>query len=271
MGRITIHPMDYLVICLVALLAGGLTLISGFGLGTLLLPAFALFFPPEVAIGATAVVHLANSLFKLAAIGRWAKWSIVWKFGLPAMAAAILGAALLSLTTTLPALATYSLGPVHARITPVGLLVGALITAFAFLETYPPFEKKQMPERHLPWGGLLSGFFGGLSGHQGALRSIFLIKTAMDPKQFTGTGSTIAALVDITRLLVYFAGAALSTKDFSTASGVPWTLIAAACLASFTGSALGAQIVKKVTMKQVRKVVAFTLGVLGIAVMAGVV
>ncbi len=262
--------MEYLVVCVVALVAAGLTLISGFGLGTLLMPAFAVFFPPEVAIGATAVVHLANSLFKLAAIGRWAKWSVVWKFGVPAIGGAVVGAGLLTLTTGLPVLAEYSIGPVAARVTPVGLLVGGLIVAFAFLEPWPAFEKKRMSEKWLIRGGLLSGFFGGLSGHQGALRSVFLVRSGMDAKQFTGTGSTIAAIVDITRLAVYAAGAAMMSKDFGTAAGAPWTLIAAACVCAFIGSAVGAQVVKKVTMKQVRKVVAVTLGVLGLGVMAGV-
>ena len=61
--------MSYLLVCLVALLASGLTLFSGFGLGTLLLPAFALFFPVEIAVSATALVHLINSLFKLLLVG----------------------------------------------------------------------------------------------------------------------------------------------------------------------------------------------------------
>ena len=42
--------LSYLVICIVAFMASGLTFFSGFGLGTLLLPAFALFFPLEQAI-----------------------------------------------------------------------------------------------------------------------------------------------------------------------------------------------------------------------------
>ena len=37
--------MEIATVCLVALLASGLTFFSGFGLGTLLLPAFALFMP----------------------------------------------------------------------------------------------------------------------------------------------------------------------------------------------------------------------------------
>ena len=42
--------MHYLIICLCAFLASGLTLFSGFGLGTLLLPVMALFFPIDAAI-----------------------------------------------------------------------------------------------------------------------------------------------------------------------------------------------------------------------------
>ena len=57
--------MDILVVALVAFFASSLTLFSGFGLGTILMPAFALMMPVEVAIAATAVVHLANNLFKL--------------------------------------------------------------------------------------------------------------------------------------------------------------------------------------------------------------
>lgn len=51
--------MEYLVICLSSLAVSGLTLFSGFGLGTVLTPVMALFFPIETAVAATAVVHFA--------------------------------------------------------------------------------------------------------------------------------------------------------------------------------------------------------------------
>jgi len=84
--------MTYLLICLTVFLVSGLTLFSGFGLGTVPMPAFALFFPLPVAIAATAVVHLANNLFKLALVGRDADWGVVWRFTLPVALAAIAGA-----------------------------------------------------------------------------------------------------------------------------------------------------------------------------------
>ena len=62
--------MSFLIICAVAFTASGLTLFSGFGLGTLLMPAFALFFPIEVAVAATAIVHLANNIFKVGLVAK---------------------------------------------------------------------------------------------------------------------------------------------------------------------------------------------------------
>ncbi len=67
--------MDYVVICGAAVIVAALTLFSGFGLGTILMPAFALFFPIEVAVAATAVVHLANNLFKVFLGPSSARWS----------------------------------------------------------------------------------------------------------------------------------------------------------------------------------------------------
>jgi uncharacterized membrane protein YfcA len=61
--------VSYLLVFAMAFLASGLTFFSGFGLGTLLLPAFALFFPIEQAVALTAVVHFLNGLFKLGLVG----------------------------------------------------------------------------------------------------------------------------------------------------------------------------------------------------------
>jgi uncharacterized membrane protein YfcA len=87
--------MEYIIICGVAIVVSALTLFSGFGLGTLLMPAFAVFFPISFAVAATAVVHLANNLFKVFLVGRRADIKVVIRFALPAALCAALGAYLL--------------------------------------------------------------------------------------------------------------------------------------------------------------------------------
>jgi uncharacterized membrane protein YfcA len=89
--------MDILVVAIVAALASALTLFSGFGLGTILLPAFALFFPAPVAVAATGVVHLLNNLFKGSLFWKRADWPTIFRFGFPAVPAAIVGAWMLTL------------------------------------------------------------------------------------------------------------------------------------------------------------------------------
>ena len=84
--------MDYIIICLAALIGSALTLFSGFGLGTILVPVFAIFFPIEIAIALTAIVHFLNNLFKLALLGKKANKNVVLRFGVPSIVAAFAGA-----------------------------------------------------------------------------------------------------------------------------------------------------------------------------------
>ena len=75
--------MELVLIGIAALLVSGLTLFSGFGLGTVLMPVFALFFPLPLAIAATAVVHFANNIFKFGLMAKLADWRVGWLDGRP--------------------------------------------------------------------------------------------------------------------------------------------------------------------------------------------
>ena len=162
--------VDFATIGIVAFLASGLTLYSGFGLGTVLLPAFALFLPAPAAVAATGAVHLLNNLFKAGLVGRSVHWPTVLRFGIPAIPAAILGALLLGQLSGFPTFHWQAFGQAFAP-TAAGVIVGVLMIAFALLELQPWFQKLSAPPRLMPLGGALTGFIGGLTGQQGALRS----------------------------------------------------------------------------------------------------
>ncbi|MBI4754637.1 MAG: TSUP family transporter [Betaproteobacteria bacterium] len=253
--------MDFLVVCLAALVASGLTLFSGFGLGTILTPVFALFFPVPMAVAMTAVVHLANNLFKIGLVGREADWRIVARFGLPAALAAIAGASLLALFAAMPAIAGYELAGRAHEITPVKAAIGLLIVGFALLELSPRFARLAFPPRWLPLGGLLSGFFGGLSGNQGALRSAFLIRAGLSKEAFVGTGAACAVLVDTVRLGVY--GASFQAGGWAILQGDGGGLVLVATLCAFLGAWLGKRLLKKVTLCFVELTVAAMMVVIG--------
>lgn len=257
--------MDILIICFAALLASGLTLFSGFGLGTLLLPAFALFFPVQAAVAMTAVVHLLNNIFKLALIGNKADIKAVLFFGLPALLTSFAGATLLLQLADMPPLITYTLMEKEFSIYPIKLVIGILMAMFAGLELLTPLKKLAIDPKYLPLGGLLSGFFGGLSGHQGAFRSAFLIKSGLSKEAFVGTGVVIAVIVDISRITAY------SVLLWSQEVRDNLTLITIASLAAFVGAFSGRRLLTKITLKSVQFIVAGLLFFIAVGLILGII
>jgi uncharacterized membrane protein YfcA len=255
--------VEILIVCIVALLASTLTFFSGFGLGTLLLPAFALFMPLEQAVAATAVVHLLNGLFKLEMLHRHVDRAVLLRFGLPALLAAALGAWLLSLLGTLPVLHAYTAFGHAFAITPIKLIIGALLLGFALFEIVPALRDLTFDTRWQPLGGALSGFFGGLAGMQGALRSAFLARSGLEKQAFVATGSAIACLIDLSRLSVYGGTFARVFGDLDH------RLLACAVLAAFAGAWLGNRLLKKTTLRGLQRVVAAMLFAFAIGLMVG--
>lgn len=257
--------MDYLLICMAALLGSGLTLFSGFGLGTILVPVFALFFPIEIAILLTAIVHFLNNGFKLLLVGKHVNWQIALRFGLPAIVFAFLGAYLLESLSGFPPMCNYELFGHVFTVQWVKLTIGFLLVVFALLELIPAFSKLQLDRKYLPIGGVLSGFFGGLSGNQGALRSVFLLRAGLGKESFIATGVIIACLIDTARLLIYLPPIIRNHESFD------FMLLLAASLSAFTGAFVGNKLLKKITVSTLKTGVACLLIVFGCLLAAGIV
>ena len=255
--------MEYFIIAVAALLTSGLTLFSGFGLGTLLMPAFALFFPVDIAIAMTAVVHLLNNLFKLTLVGKHADRGIVLRFGLPAIITSFLGARALLWFAGLQPVAQWHWAGRTFTIMPVNLVVALFLLTFATLELTGRLKQARIDPRWLPFGGLLTGFVGGISGLQGALRSAFLLKCGLRTEAYIATGVVIACSIDIARIFVY-------SSRFSAAmtSDNP-TLLLTAVLAAFSGAFIGSRLMKKVTMRGVRLLVTIMLFAIALALGTG--
>lgn len=257
--------MDYVIICLFALLGSGLTFFSGFGLGTLLLPVFALFFPVEIAIILTAIVHFLTNIFKLTLLGRKANRSVILKFGIPAILFAFGGAYVLSLIAFSDPLYIYSVAGKTFQITPIKLVIGFLLGVFALFDMVPSLTRINLNQKYIPVGGMLSGFFGGLSGHQGALRTAFLIQANLSKEEFIATGIVIAVLIDISRLSVY------ASEIFNLSHTFNYPLLLAAVLSAFLGAYIGNKLLKKITIKTLQFTVGMMLLVFSILMALGII
>jgi uncharacterized membrane protein YfcA len=255
--------MDFIIISAVAMAASLLTLFSGFGLGTLLMPIVALFFPIEIAVTITAIVHFANNAFKIFLVGKHADLSVILKFGIPAVFFALLGALLLTKLSDTNSVVNYQLLSYEFSTSMMKMIVGGLILLLVVIELMPFFKSLAINKKYLPFGGVLSGFLGGLSGHQGAFRSMFLLKAGLSKEQFVATGVILAVLVDINRLAIY------GWHFGSTENTVNWWLVLSACLSAFIGAYFGKKLLTKVTIELVQKFVSALLVFIGLGLITG--
>jgi uncharacterized membrane protein YfcA len=256
--------MDYVIIALTVLFGAGLTFFSGFGLGTLMLPVFSLFFPLPVAIAATAIVHLSNNLFKFGMVYKHIHLQTLIRFGLPAVIFAAIGGLVLKFIGAIEPFYEYQLGQHNFQMSTMKIVIGSLMIFFAWFDLDPRFSDLKIDRKWIPLGGALSGFFGGVSGHQGAFRSAFLTKAGLTKEEFIGTSNSIALLIDLARLIVYY-----ETFNFVALSNNKSLLIVGIVFA-FVGTYFGKELVKKTTLKGIQRVVGVMLFLLGALFICGI-
>ena len=256
--------MEYIIISITVLLGAGLTFFSGFRLGTLMLPVFSLFFPLPIAIGATAVVHFANNIFKFGLVYKHIHYTTLLRFGIPALIFALGGSFLLKFIGDIDIVHSYEMNGHLFEMTYLKIVIGTLMLFFAWFDLDPRFANLQVKKEWIPLGGALSGFFGGVSGHQGAFRSAFLTKAGLTKEQFIGTSNAIALIIDLSRIIVY-----IETINFAALSDEKG-ILGAGILFAFVGTYFGKELVKKTTLKGIQKVVGVLLFLLGSLFILGI-
>ena len=136
---------------------------------------------------------------------------------------------------------------------------------FSLFEIIPYLKNLEFKRNKLYFGGLLSGFLGGLSGNQGALRSAFLLRCGLSKEGFIATGIATACAVDITRLSIYFSR---FVKIDLQKNGL---LLAVAVLSAFLGAYLGSKALKKITLGFIQLAVTIMIFVLSILLALGII
>lgn len=260
-----------LLISFTSLFASILTFFSGFGLGTILLPVFALFFELPIAVAMTAIVHFLNNSLKMSLLFKDINWNVIIKFGITALIGAFIGAYLLDfLNPSVEAISNHQISnyqKANNELTQsipetnyLKIIIGSLICIFSVIDLLPNLGSKlSINDKILSIGGFISGFFGGLSGHQGALRSLFLIKLNLEKSAFIATGVFISIIIDISRISVYFVNYKSVLFDSNS-----YIFILVALISSIIGVFIGMKLLKKITIKILQYIVAFLLFVFGL-------
>ena len=229
------------VVFLVAILSGVTASVVGFGIGSLLTPLLAEAVGTALAVAAVMIPHAVATSVRCWRLRASIDRAVLIRFGLLSAAGALAGA--LVYTRLGPSTLTRVLG---------GLLV---LTAIAQLTGW---TRRWQPRGALVGAfGLGSGFFGGIAGNQGGLRSAALTAFHLRPRAFVATATATGVLVDLARAPVYLwhAGDALLPL---------WLPLTVATVGVLIGTLAGERVLLGLSPGRFGQVVGAAIGVLGV-------
>lgn len=229
------------------MLAGLISAISGFGIGSLLTPVLAYHLDTRLAIAAVSVPHLVGTAQRFWTMRRNIDRRLLREFGITSALGGLTGAL------------------VHGKLNSRGLTVifGCLLlfTAIAELTGWM---------RRVHWGksfgwiaGALSGFLGGLVGNQGSIRTAGLLAYEVSPAAFVATATTVALIVDGARMPVYMVAQGRDVVH-------QWPVLAVATVCVVLGTAVGIRVLPRLRRELFRRTVAILLAALGLAMLIGI-
>ena len=220
---------------------GGVASVAGFGIGSLLTPAIAARNGAKLAVAAVSIPHIIGTTIRFWRFRHEIDWPIVRSFGFTSAAGGLTGA-LLSTWATSRALE---------------LVFGSLLI-LAGTSQATGYAKRWRLRGNLAWlGGALSGFFGGLVGNQGGIRTAAMLGFDVDKRRFVATTTAVALMIDLARVPVYLAVATAELRSL-------WATIAVAVVGVVIGTIYGERLLACVPDTRFRVVVGTLLVLLGV-------
>jgi uncharacterized membrane protein YfcA len=232
-------------VALVALLAGGIASIAGFGIGSLLTPLVASHYGMKVAVSAVAVPHFIATLLRFWRLRHSVDRPVLLGFGVINALGSLAGAL------------------AHSRVdNPILAIVLGILVVFAGIAGVLGHVDRMRFGRGAAWfAGGLSGAFGGLVGNQGGIRSAAMLGLGVQGPAFVATATAIGIMVDAVRMPVYFI-----TEHERTFTA--WPAMIAAVIGVVVGTLLGERLLRKIPQKLFRRTVSAMLLVVGVYLLA---
>jgi uncharacterized membrane protein YfcA len=230
------------LLALVAVLAGAVAAVTGFGAGSLLTPALAVEAGTKLAVAAIAIPHFVGTAQRYWMLRRHVDRRILSGFGIASAVGGLSGALL------------------GARFSGRGLAVvfGALLILAGITEFTGWMERVRWGKRAAWIAGAVSGVLGGLVGNQGGIRTAAMLGFSVPKESFVATATAIGLFVDGARLPVY-----LATQGHEI-TGI-WPLVLTATGGVIIGTAFGTRLLGWVPQRVFRRVIAVLLVVLGLS------
>lgn len=233
-----------LLLAAVALIAGAVAAVTGFGVGSLLTPALALETGTKVAVAAIAIPHFIGTAMRYWMLRQHVDRRILVGFGIASAVGGLTGAIL------------------GTRFSSRGLAIvfGALLILAGISEFTGWIQRVRWGRRAAWVAGAISGALGGLVGNQGGIRTAAMLGFDVPKQSFVATATAIALFVDGARLPVYLA------TQWREIVAI-WPLVLAATIGVVIGTAFGTRILGWVPQRIFRQVIAVLLLALGVYMM----
>jgi uncharacterized membrane protein YfcA len=230
---------DVLVI-VVAVIAGGVSAVTGFGIGSLLTPLLALQVETSLAVAAVSVPHVIGTALRFWLLKGGIDRRVFWSFGLTSAAGGLVGAML------------------HSRASNRWLtLVFGVLLLFAAASEVTGLARRMRFGGVVAWiAGAVSGLLGGLVGNQGGIRSAALLGFNLSKEAFVATATAVGLFVDGARMPVY-----VWTQGKEIAAMWPWVTLAT--VGVVVGTVLGSRTLVRIPEIWFRRVLAVILAILG--------
>ncbi|NQV91963.1 sulfite exporter TauE/SafE family protein [Candidatus Woesearchaeota archaeon] len=186
-----------------------------------------------------AIFHMSGNIGRITFFRHRLDKRLLLVFGIPSVLLTIAGALLVN----------YISQPI------LKLILGLFLIIYVFISWNYGFSVKPTKMNSI-LGGSLSGFFAGLIGTGGALRSAFLTSFKLEKSVYISTAAAISLAVDITRIPIYLGSGFLPRNLIYF---IPILFVIA-----IAGSFIGKKIVHKMPHKIFRRVVLVTIGLVSL-------
>jgi uncharacterized membrane protein YfcA len=230
-----------LLLAAVAVVAGCVAAVTGFGIGSLLTPILALETGTKLAVAAISIPHLVGTTQRFWMLRRHVDRRVLWSFGVTSAAGGLAGALVHSWVSS------------HA----LAIVFGALLVLAGLTELTGWIGRVRWGRRAAWIAGAVSGALGGMVGNQGGIRTGAMLGFDVPKEAFVATATAIALFVDAARVPVYIV---TQWQDILRV----WPFLLLATGGVVVGTALGRHVLGRLPQRAFRRVIAVLLTVLGV-------
>ena len=235
------------VVAFFAFLAGAISAVAGFGIGSIMTHVLGLIpsIGVRLAVPAASIPHFVGNAVRLWTLRRKVDVRVLKTFGVMSAAGALTGALLHAV----------------AAITALKIIFAVFLIGFGLLGMVRHSIRIRVGRVGAWIAGFASGLLGGLIGNQGGLRAAAMLALGVPRETFVATAVATALIVDGARMPVY----AISSGRGLLAI---WPLVVAATVAVIAGTMTGRAMFGRLDEITFRRVVSALLVLLGIAIIA---